>query len=405
MPTFEFEAIDPQGRTVRGVETAKRSRDVAEKLRDRELTVLDVREVLGWKAALAKSLGFGRRLPLYPTMVVMRQLSTMLRAGIPLGKTLDNLTGQGLDQRVDKALAEIQSQVCTGFSLAQAFENQGARFPALTGPLIKAGEASGNLDEMLDRLAVYLEKDLALRRAWTQASVYPFLVFSTCCLLTVGMVSYVFPTFIDLFRGLDIHLPVFTRALITITETARNPVIFMPVLLGLLIGGFLLRRHFTTPVGRRQWDWMVLELPYLGALNRKIALSRMARTLGILLSSGIPTLFALRIAGMASDNSIIRDVTERISSEMKRGARFSELLAGAEIFPRVFVDLVHAGEESGDVTVMLARLGDFYEEEVQVALAAFTSLIEPAMIASMGAIVLFVLVAVFQPIYQLMAMF
>lgn len=405
MPTFEFEAIDRQGRTVKGVDTAKRSRDVAERLREQDLTVLDVREVLGWKAALAKSMGLSRRLPLYPTMVAMRQLSTMVRAGIPIGKTLDNLTGQGLDQRVDQALHEIQKQVRTGFSLAQAFENQGARFPALTTPLIKAGEVSGNLDEMLERLAVYLEKDLALRRAWTQASVYPFLVFFTCCLLTVGMVSYVFPTFIDLFRGLDVHLPVFTRALITLTETVRNPVIFMPVLLGTTVATFVLRQYFMTPVGRRQWDWIRLELPYLGALNRKIALSRVARTLGILLSSGIPTLLALKIAGTASDNSILRDAIDRISSEMKRGVRFSDLLGGSDIFPRVFVDMVHAGEESGEVTTMLLRLGDFFEEEVQLSLAAFTSMIEPVMIAVMGAMVLFVLVAVFQPIYQLMALF
>lgn len=405
MPTFEFEAIDRQGRTVKGVETAKRSRDVADKLRGQDLTVLDVREVLGWKAALARSFGFRRRLPLYPTMIAMRQLSTMVGAGIPIGRIFENLTGQGLDQRVDDALLEIQKQVRTGFSLAQAFENQGTKFPALTSPLIKAGEVSGNLDEMLDRLAIYLEKDLALRRAWTQASVYPFLVFFTCCLLTVAMVTYVFPTFIDLFRGLDIHLPVMTRALITLTETVRNPVIFMPVLLGLLVALFLARQYFTTPVGRRQWDWILLELPYLGALQRKIVLSRLARTLGILLASGIPTLLALKIAGTASGNSIIKDAIERISSEMTRGVRFSDLLAGSDIFPRIFVDMVHAGEESGNVTVMLIRLGDFFEEEVQVSLAAFTSLIEPVMIASMGAMVLFVLVAVFQPIYQLMALF
>lgn len=405
MPTFEFEAIDRQGRTVKGVDTAKRARDVAERLRDQDFTVLDVREVLGWKAALASSLGLSRRLPLYPTMVAMRQLATMVRAGIPIGRTLDNLTGQGLDQRVDDALVEIQKQVRTGFSLAQAFENQGGKFPALTTPLIKAGEASGNLDEMLERLAIYLEKDLALRRAWTQASVYPFVIFLTCCLLTTGMVSYVFPTFIDLFKGLDVHLPVFTRALITLTETVRNPVIFLPVLIGLVIAAITLRQYFITPVGRRQWDWICLEIPYLGALNRKIALSRVARTLGILLASGIPTLLALKIAGTSSGNSILRDAIDRISTEMKRGVKFSELLSGSEIFPRIFVDMVHAGEESGEVTTMLIRLGDFFEEEVQLSLAAFTSMIEPVMIATMGSMVLFVLVAVFQPIYQLMALF
>lgn len=405
MPTYEFEAIDKTGQAVRGVDKARHAGEMAEKLRARELTVLDMREEQNWRARLSSSIGWGKRLPLYPTMVVMRQLSTMVRAGIPIAKTLDNLHNQGLDSRVDQALFEIRKEVETGFSLTQAFENQGVKFPPLTAPLIRAGEVSGNLDEMLERLAIYLEKDLALRRAWTQASVYPFLVFSTCCLLTVAMVSYVFPTFIDLFRGLDVKLPLFTRALITITETVRNPIVFLPVLVGGVGGSIMLWQYFRTPVGRRQWDWLRLEIPYLGSLARKIALSRVARTLGTLLSCGIPTLLALKVAGSASDNSIIRDAMERIAAEMMKGTRFSELLERSEVFPRVFTQMVEAGEESGEVTGMLLRLGDFFEEEVQLSLAAFTSLIEPVMIASMGALVLFVLVAVFQPIYQLMAMF
>jgi type IV pilus assembly protein PilC len=405
MPTYQFMAIDKTGQAVRGEEAAKNLPEAAERLRERGLTVLDLRETMDLKGRLSASLGFGRRLPLYPTVVVVRQLATMTRAGIPLGRTLDTITNQGLNDRLDAALQQIQKEVRTGFSLTQAFENQAGRFPSLTAPMIKAGESSGNLDEMLDRLAHYLEKDLALRRAWTQASVYPFLIFFACCVLTVGMVSYVFPTFIDLFRGLDVTLPVFTRALITVTETVRNPIVFMPVLAGTLLSATLLWQYFLTPVGRRQWDWLRLEIPYLGTLARKIALSRVARTLGTLLASGIPTLAALKIAGAGSDNSIIRDGIDRIATEMKRGVKLSEALCDVPLFPRVFVQMVQAGEESGELNDMLLRLGGFFEEEVQLALAAFTAMIEPVMIALMGGLVLFVLVAVFQPIYQLMAMF
>ena len=405
MPTFAFVAIDKTGQTVRGEDSAKHLTEMTERLRERDLTVLDLREVQNFRARLAEIVGLGKHLPLYPTMVLMRQLSTMMRAGIPLGRTLDNLSHQGLDERVDRAVEQIQKEVRTGFSLTQAFENQGSKFPPLTTSLIKAGEISGTLDEMLDRLALYLEKDLALRRAWTQASLYPFVVFFSCCILTVAMVSYVFPTFINLFKGLDVKLPVVTRALITLTETVRNPIVFLPVLAGLLIGVTMLWQYFATPVGRRQWDWLTLEIPYLGTLARKIAMSRVSRTLGTLLASGIPALMALKIAGTASGNSIIRDAIDRVSSEMKRGVRLSEALDGAPVFPRVFVQMVQAGEDSGELSGMLLRLGDFFEEEVQLSLAAFTSMIEPVMIAVMGALVLFVLVAVFQPIYQLMALF
>lgn len=405
MATFKFVALDASGQTRRGVETASSASELAEGLRARGWTVLDLREaqdLWGWAAS---SLGLGQRLPLYPTMIMVRQLATMLKAGIPISTILDNLGSQGLDSRVDQAVFQIGHQIQTGHTLTQAFEGQGAKFPPLTSSMVRAGELSGNLDDMLERLAHYLEKDLALRRAWTQASLYPFLVFFACCGLTLGMVAYVFPTFIDLFRGLDVQLPVLTRALITVTETVRNPIVFAPVLVGLALSGIVGLRYVATPVGRRQWDWARLELPYLGPLAHKIALSRVARTLGTLLSSGLPMLTALKVAGTASGNSVLRDALERVASDMKRGQKLSDALEDHPLFPRVFVQLVQAGEDSGELAVMLMRLGDLFEEEVQLALAAFTSLIEPVMIGAMGGLVLFVLVAVFQPIYQLMAQF
>ncbi len=405
MPTFVFEAIDQTGQVLRGAESARDLGEVADRLRLRGLTVLDVREKQNLRSRLVESLGYGDRIPLYSTVVMMRQLATMVRAGVPLGRTLDCLTHQGLDSKVEATLFEIHKEIQTGFTLAQAFENQGGKFPEITAPLIKAGEMSGHLDEMLDRLAIYFEKDLALRRSWQQASLYPFVVFGVCCFVTLGLVTYVFPIFIEMFRGLDVNLPVFTRALITATETIRNPIVLLPVLFGILTGAGFLWQYLLTPVGRRQWDWLRLEVPYLGPLARKVALSRVARTLGTLLSSGVPMLSSLRIAGTASGNWIIRDAIERVSSQMKKGEKFSDQLGLSEIFPAVFVQMVQAGEEAGEVNVMLHRLGDFFEEEVQLAMVAFTSLIEPVMIACMGSLVLFVLVAVFQPISQLMALF
>jgi type IV pilus assembly protein PilC len=223
--------------------------------------------------------------------------------------------------------------------------------------------------------------------------------------MTLGLVSYIFPTFISMFRGLEVELPVTTRALITITETVRNPVVFGPVLVGLLGGAYGLFLYVQSPVGRRQRDWLMLELPYLGPLRKRIAFSRIARTLGLLLQSGIPVLTALKVAGMAAGNTVVKDALERITYEMQGGAKLSTRLRQSELFPRVFVQLVEAGEESGELPIMLTRLADFFEEEALLALSVFTSLLEPAMIGGMGAIVMFVLVAVFQPIYQIMAGF
>lgn len=405
MPAFEYEAVDKRGQAVRGVDTAKDIYELAERLRKAGHTIIDVREEKSLIKTLQSKLGYGRRLPLYPTAVMMRQFATLVRANIPISLSLDTLSRQGIDERVDRAIFEVQKEVRMGKSLSQAFESCGGAFPPLTVPLIRAGEVSGQLDEMLERLSSQLEHELELVRGWRQAATYPCMIFAVCSLLTLGLVTYIFPIFINMFKGLDVQLPVATRALITITETASNPVVSIPLILGVLVGLYLLLVHFQTPVGRRQWDWLKLEAPYFGLLGKKIALSRVARTLGVLLDSGIPTLSALKVAGLSSGNSIVRDALERINYEMRGGAKFSDRLQRSELFPRVFVQLVEAGEESGELSDMLLRLGDFFEEEVMLSLAVFTSLIEPAMIAVMGGMVMFVLVAVFQPVYQLMTLF
>ena len=158
-------------------------------------------------------------------------------------------------------------------------------------------------------------------------------------------------------------------------------------------------------MGRRQWDWIKLEIPFLGPLSKKIAFARIARTLGILLESGVTTTIGLKVAGLASGNTVVRDALDRVIHVMRQGGKLSEQLQESEIFPAVFVQMVEAGEESGDLPTQLLRLGDFFEDEVEVSLAIFTSLLEPVMIIVMGGIVMFVLVAVFQPVYQLMSLF
>ncbi len=405
MPAYEFVAIDPQGNSVKGLETAKHVGQIAERLRRRGLTIIDIKEDLGWRRQLFEFLGLGERLPLSALVVLMRQFATMMSAGIPLGQTLQSLSSQGLDKRVDLACFEVLNRVNGGHSLSHSFEMQGRRFPALTVPLIRAGEVSGKLDEMLDRLASHLEKELALLRAWRQATIYPLILFVICSVVTLGLVSYVFPVFISMFQGLDIQLPILTRALITVTETVRNPVVFGPALVGAATGAIFFRFYFKSPLGRRQWDWFKLESPYFGEFYRQVLLSRLSRTLATLLDSGLPLLLALKISGASAGNSIVRDILERVSTELEGGAKFSSLLEGSAFFPQVFTQFIEAGEEVGRIPEMLERLADLLEEEVKYSLDTFTQLVEPTMIVSMGIIVLLVLVAVFQPIYQLMDLF
>ena len=405
MPTFQYEAVDKRGQAVSGSETAKSVPMLADKLRRAGFTVIDIREERSLVGNALDRLGFSDRLPLPVIMIMMRQFATLIRAGVPLTTALEVLSRQGLNRKMDRALHQIQKDVRVGKSLSNAFESRGGLFPALTVPLIKAGEISGQLDEMLERYASHLEKEVQLMRSWRQASVYPATIFVISCLLVLGLVTHIFPIFISMFKGLDVELPVATRALITITETSRNPVVVAPAVLALAIGSYLLYLHFRSPVGRRQWDSLRLELPYLGVMAKKVAFARIARTLGLLLSSGVPYVTSLEVAGTTAGNSVVKDALDRIVQEMKGGARFSERLHNSDLFPRVFVQMVEAGEEAGDLPGQLARVGDFFEDEVLLALATFTSLLEPVMIIVMGAVVMFILVAVFQPVYQLMSLF
>ncbi|MFA5507997.1 MAG: type II secretion system F family protein [Vulcanimicrobiota bacterium] len=405
MPTFQFDAVDNRGQAVSGEETAKNIGELADRLRRADFTIIDIRENQEFGRWVLRRLGYRQRLPLYPVAVMMRQFGTMIRAGIPMLSALDILSYQGLHSKVDLTMQAIRKDVEEGHNLSQAFDNRGPLFPPITVPLLRAGEVSGQLDEMVERLAAHMERELGLARAWYQAAAYPAFIFLFCSVVTLGLVTHIFPTFIGMFKGLQVDLPLATRALVTITETVRNPVVILPLILGLLCGAYLLSIHFRSPVGRRQWDWLKLEAPYLGPLAKKIAFARIARTLGVLLASGVTTLAAVRVAGFAAANSVVKDALDRVVHVMKQGGKLSEQLAQSELFPKIFVQLVEVGEESGDLPGQLMGLGDFFEEEVEVALAVFTSLLEPVMIIVMGSIVMFVLVAVFQPVYQLMSLF
>ncbi len=406
MPTYAFEAVDRSGQAVRGVDTAKWIGEVSDRLRRRDLTIVGIREAReGWRGKIAQFLGWETRLPSYPTAVFFRQLSTMVKAGVPLASSMENLLEQGVDKRVDETVFAIQSEVLGGSTLSRAFEMQGAKFPPLTAPMLRAAENSGKMDEMLERIALYLEQDLALEREWKKASFYPLTIFAITSLITLGLVTHIFPRFIAMFRGLDVELPVVTRVLVTLTETFSNPVVFFPLILGLISTGALLAYQSTTPVGRRQLDLFRLEVPYFGTLANRIALARVARTFGLLIDSGVPTLKALRIAGSTAGNSVISDAMERVAYDIEKGSELSKALAKSERFPRVFVDLARAGEESGEIPEMMARLAEMFEQDTRVLVALVTSMVEPVMIAVMGIAVLFVLVAVFGPVYQLMALF
>ncbi len=405
MPFFVYEALDSRGRVVSGTVEAPDSQSVVRDLRNSRYTVTNIREKKdSWKTFRALAQRF-ERVSLYALAIFTRQFAVLFNSGISTVRGLEGLARQSLNTRLTRVIQAVYDDLRGGYSLAKAM----ARHPDVFSPvyiaMVKAGEMSGAMGEILDRLASFLERELTLQKKVVAATTYPAVVFVACTMVTFILVSYVFPTFVELFEGIDVQLPLITRSLIWITNTARNPLIVLPVFAGVGSGIYMLSQYFKTPLGRRQRDGALLDLPLAGPLVKKVALSSFCRTLGTLLGSGVPMVHALEIVGKAAGNEVISDIIQEVQMGLKAGMRLSQPLREYRIFPPMLAQMVAIGEETGNLPLMLNKLADFYDLEVEHALEGLTAMLEPVMILFMGIGVGYVLLAVFIPVYDLVGQF
>ncbi len=405
MPIFTYEALDSRGRVVSGSVEAPDAQSVVRDLRNSRYTVTNIREKKdSWKTFRAIAQRF-ERVSLYALAIFTRQFAVLFNSGISTVRGLEGLGRQSLNSRLTRVIQSVYDDLRGGYSLAKAM----ARHPDVFSPvyiaMVKAGEMSGAMGEILDRLATFLERELTLQKKVVAATTYPAVVFVACALVTFILVTYVFPTFVELFEGIDVQLPLITRSLIWITNTARNPLIVLPLVAGTGAGVYMLGQYFRTPLGRRQRDGALLDLPLAGALVKKVALSRFCRTLGTLLGSGVPMVHALEIVGKAAGNEVISDIIQEVQMGLKAGMRLSQPLKEYRIFPPMLSQMVAIGEETGNLPQMLNKLADFYDLEVEHALEGLTAMLEPVMILFMGIGVGYVLLAVFIPVYDLVGQF
>lgn len=342
---------------------------------------------------------------IYATAVFTRQLATLLASGVPMARSFDALCEQAIDPKLQRAVKAVTKDIKDGLTLSRAMMKQGHVFTPIYVSMVRAGEVSGAMDAVLDRLASYLEREFELRRKVASATVYPMLVFVMAVALTLLLTNVVFPTFIELFRGINVTLPWTTRALITFSHFIRNPTVMIPLVSCFVIGYFALRSYIRTPLGRRQWSWLQLELPLVGKIYHKVALTRFCRTLSTMLDSGIPLLHAIKTTAFAMDNAVMSDLLQDVGQNMRAGVALSVPLEDYRQFPSLLVQMIAVGEESGELAAMLAKMGDFYDMEVESLLDSLVALIEPLMISAMGLVVGFVLVAVFTPVYSLVQQF
>lgn len=405
MPIFDYTAVDSKGRSVDGSIEAPDQQAVIRDLRNIRYTVTNIKERTDI-LKFAKDFGkYFERVDLYALAIFTRQFAVLFNSGISAVRSLDGLGRQTLNGPLSRAVQAVHEDIRMGYTLAKSMGKHPAVFDHLYIAMVRAGEMSGSMGEIMDRLAFLLEREVKLRSKISAATTYPMVVFGACCLVTFILVNYIFPTFVALFEGIDVQLPLVTRSLMWITKMATDWRVLVGLGVGLVLTIYFATQYIKTPAGKRSFDGMMLNMPLIGPVIQKVALSRFCRTLGTLLASGVPVVHALEIVSRAVGNEVIGDMLLKIQSQLKQGTRLSEPMRENKLFPPMLSQMVAVGEETGNLPELLEKLADFYDVEVEHVLESLTSMLEPLMIFFMGIVVGYVLLAVFMPVYSLIEKF
>lgn len=396
MPVFAYTAIDSSGRTVRSNMEADDEQLVLAKLRDQGLHCTDIKRATG----NVKKVSFGAQKVKPKSLVVFsRQFATMIDAGIPILRCLDILSGQMKDPVMKVAVEGVATDVKGGLTLNEALAKHPQVFNKLYVNMIRAAELGGILDQILDRLAGFLEYEAEIRGKIKGAMMYPVMVLCFSCLMLFVLFSFVLPKFKEIFTGMNVTMPPMTAALFKFGDFMQASwwvVILLGV--GLFIG---LKMWGKTEQGRYQMDFLKLRLPLIGELTLKMSVARFSRTFGTLINSGVPMLRSLEIVGETLGNVVLTKAIDETRASIREGQKLSMPLTASGLFPSMVTCMIDVGEESGRLSEMLVKVGDFYDSEVESTVKGLTSMIEPLLIIFMGGIVGFIAISVMTPIFKL----
>ncbi len=343
----------------------------------------------------------GKGVPSKSLAVFTRQFSVMIDAGLPLVQCLDILGRQEPHKGFSATILKTRADVESGASLADAMRKHPRTFDDLFTNMVAAGEAGGILDTILKRLAVYIEKAVKLKGQVKSAMIYPIAVLSIAAIVVTVIMWKVIPVFAELFHGLDAELPMPTRVVIAISNLIVGWLwLFVLILIGVF---FALRAYYSTYRGRRVMDGILLRMPVLGIIMRKIAVARFCRTLSTLLSSGVPILDGLDITARTAGNAIVEDALKDVRKGIERGETVSAPLAATKVFPSMVTQMINVGETTGALDAMLAKIADFYEDEVDTAVAGLMTLLEPIMISILGVVVGGIVISMYLPLFSLIS--
>jgi type IV pilus assembly protein PilC len=393
MPNYQYSIRDATGATFGGTSEAENEDILTKRLTEQGFTVVEVKQI---KSTQKKVGGFGG-VKKTDLSIMCRQFSTMIDAGVNLVRCLSVLADQATNPKLKAILNDIRTEVEGGQTLTRALEKYPSTFDRLFVGLVNAGEVGGALEESLQRLSQFLEKDVELRRKVKSAMTYPVMIMGFAVIVVIGLMTFILPKFMVLFDDLGIkELPGPTAML----KASSNFMVTKWYWALIVVVGFVvaLRIFVKTKVGRRIYDRMKLKFPVFGKLAHKIALARFSRTLSTLLSSGVGILQAMETVAGTVSNDIISDAILSARASIREGERIGEPLARSKLFPPMVVQMISIGEESGSLDPMLAKVADFYEDEVDAAVASLTSAIEPVLIISLGVVVGFIVISLFLPL-------
>lgn len=394
MGSYQYEAISKTGETVTGKVDAENESGVIERLRSMGLMAMDIREEK--PSFFSASFKISRKVKLSDLSLFSRQLAAMLNSGIPLTRAIFTLSRQVTNPTLSEALAGITREVEGGLSFSDALKSYPQIFSSLYVNMIEAGETGGTLEQTLTRLSHQLQKDKELRDNIRSATFYPVAVLAFAVLILFAMLFFLVPIFVGFFPA-DVELPLPTRLIIGLSELLKN---FWFILFPLLIILFLiLRTYAKSEQGKKQLDRLKFRLPVFGSLIQKTVIASFSRTFSTMVSTGIPVVQALDASGKATGNTVISDATTDAGRQIQEGSSIAAPLEKSGAFPPMVTHMISVGEETGDMSAMLDKVADFFEEEVATMTKGLTALIEPLMLIVIGVLVGGMLIALYLPIF------
>ncbi len=400
MPTFVAQVRDSRGNTVKQKIAASNLAEARSTLRDQGLFVQDIKQNAGMGSLDFKKIQTSMvSVTIKDKAVFSRQFAALVSAGVAMVRGLGVLSEQCTNPKLKVALTAVSSDIQEGVSLSDAMRKHPECFDDLYVSMVQAGEVGGVLDEVLGRLAKLLEDTARLQNQIKSALAYPVVVGSLATIIFLAMTIFIIPVFAGIFKEIGGDLPAFTQAMLDISEFLRSPKVLVLVILVPIVV-FSYKRYYSTRVGRETMDRFFLKMPLFGDLIQKSATARFCRTFGALTRSGVPILTCLEIVRDTAGNQIIANAVDEARREIQTGGMISIALQKEQVFPIMAIQMISIGEETGEIDAMLMKVADFYEDEVEQAVKALTSIMEPIMILFLGGMVGSILLAMYLPMFK-----